>query len=261
MIASGADEVTVIVRDVTESKIGDQALHGSEERLRDILFSMADWVWEVDENGIYTYSSEKGETLLGSSREDIIGKTPFDFMPPEEAARVAPIFSEIMANKRVIRDLENWNIGRDGERICLLTNGVPILDENGNLKGYRGVDQNITARKKAEEFLKNTLQFQQALLDAVPSPIFYKDASRVYLGGNKAFERYIGLAREQFIGKTVYDIAPADLAELYDKADRKLLKKQGFKSTKLRSSMRMARATTWFSTRLLSAMPQARWRG
>jgi PAS domain S-box-containing protein len=234
MVASGADEVTAIVRDITERKSLESqreaavaAQRESEKRLRDIIVSMADWVWEVDEKGVYTYSSDMGVEFFGASRGDIVGKTPFDFMPPEEAKRVGMIFSEIVANKSVIKDLENWNVGRNGERICLLTNGVPILDEQGNLKGYRGVDKDITARKRAEEIIKNTVLFQQVLMDAVPSPIFYKDAAGVYIGGNKAFEQYLGLTREQFIGKTVHDIAPKDLAEKYEQADNELLKNGG----------------------------------
>ena len=60
--------------------------------------------------------------------------------------------------------------------------------------------------------MNNTIWFQQVLIDVAPTPIFYKDVTGVYLGGNKAFERYIGLSLEQFIGKTVYDISPLDLA-------------------------------------------------
>jgi PAS domain S-box-containing protein len=148
--APAGNLIYAAARDVTERKRADEALRESEARLRDITFSLADWVWEVDENGVYTYSSQKGFDLLGRSREDVIGKTPFDFMPPDEAKRVAAIFSEIAANKAPIKDLENWNIRKNGESICLLTNGVPMLDEEGNLKGYRGVDKDITERKRAE---------------------------------------------------------------------------------------------------------------
>jgi len=121
-------------REITSMKLLTKALEENEARFRDMTFSMADWVWEVDANGVYTYSSEKGSDLLGASRGDIIGKTPFDFMKPEEANRVGAIFSEIIRNKSRIKDLENWNIGKNSEEICLLTNGVPILDEEGNLK-------------------------------------------------------------------------------------------------------------------------------
>ncbi len=156
-----------ISRDITAQKLAEEALRENEERLSGILFSMADWVWEMDENGIYAFSSEQGEAILGFSREEIIGKTPFDFMPPEEAKRVAPIFSEIMAGKKIISDLENWNIGRNGQRICLLTNAVPILDKKGNLKGYRGVDKDITERKRAEEEIKRQLAEKSLLLKEV----------------------------------------------------------------------------------------------
>jgi PAS domain S-box-containing protein len=139
--------------DIDELKDSEEKLRESEQRLSDIIYSMADWVWEVDEHGVYTYSSKMGDDYFGSSREDVIGKTPFDFMPPVEAKRVAAIFSEIIKNKAPIKDLENWNIRKNGDRICLLTNGVPILDKEGNLKGYRGVDKDITDRKKAENEL------------------------------------------------------------------------------------------------------------
>jgi len=147
-----------VVEDITERKQAEEALRESEERLRDITFSMADWVWEVDEKGVYTYSSQKGIELLGLSHEDIIGKTPFDFMTPDEAKRIAVIFSELAANKSPIKDLENWNIRKNGERLCMLTNAVPILDKEGNFKGYRGVDKDITERKKVEDALLFLLQ-------------------------------------------------------------------------------------------------------
>jgi PAS domain S-box-containing protein len=163
MELAGIPIVQGYFRDVSERKRAETALRESEGRLRDIMFNMVDWVWETDENGTYTYTSQKGLDLLGLSSEDVIGKTPFDFMPPEEAKRLAAIFSEIAANKAPIKDVENWNIGKDGKEICLLTNGVPILDEEGNLKGYRGVDKDITRRKRSEEELALTIETQAAM--------------------------------------------------------------------------------------------------
>ena len=134
--------------DVTERREAGLALRASEERLTYITSSMGDWVWETDENGAYTYSSQKSLDLLGVPPEDVIGKTPFDFMPPAEAERVAVRFSEIVARKAPIVDLENWNSRANGRGVCLLTNAFPILDEAGNLRGYRGVDRDITRRKE-----------------------------------------------------------------------------------------------------------------
>jgi PAS domain S-box-containing protein len=134
----------------------EQALRESEERLRDILFSTADWVWEVDENGVFTYSSQQGLELLNATNDEIIGKSPFDFMPPEEAERVSSVFKQLVNERAPIKDLENWNIDKNGEMICLLTNGVPIINDKGEFKGYRGVDKNITERKVAENAIRQS---------------------------------------------------------------------------------------------------------
>jgi len=91
-----------------------KALRASEERLRDITSSVGDWVWEVNEDGVYTYSSEKSRDVLGRAPEEIVGKRPFDFMPPDEAARVGAVFTELVAAKAPIRDLETWNLRKGG---------------------------------------------------------------------------------------------------------------------------------------------------
>jgi PAS domain S-box-containing protein len=148
--------------DVYRSAQLAQELRESEARLKDITFSIGDWVWEVDEKCIYTYSSAKGKELFG----DIIGKTPFDYMTPEEKERVASLFSELAAKKAPIKDLENWNVGKDGERICLLTNGMPILDEAGKHRGYRGVDKDITERKLADAARLENMARYQAVVEA-----------------------------------------------------------------------------------------------
>jgi diguanylate cyclase (GGDEF)-like protein/PAS domain S-box-containing protein len=67
----------------------------------------------------------------------------------------------------------------------------------------------------------------QAAIDALPTPIFIKDADVRYVGCNKAFERFIGLPLEAILGKGVYDVAPANLAKRYEEADRALLKAGG----------------------------------
>jgi len=56
----------------------------------------------------------------------------------------------------LVKDLENWKVSRKGEMICMLTNGVPILTETGEFMGYRGVDKDITERKRSEEVLKQS---------------------------------------------------------------------------------------------------------
>ena len=63
----------------------------------------------------------------------------------------------------------------------------------------------------------------QNAIDMLPSPIFIKDEDCRYIACNRAFESYIGLPRAKIIGATVHDVAPAELAAIYEKADRDLL--------------------------------------
>jgi PAS domain S-box-containing protein len=148
--------VNVYGIDVTESKKAEKVIEESKQRFKDIAESMSDWIWEVDEEGKYTYCSDKVYKVLGYAAEDVIGKTPFDFMPLQEGKKIKVFFEDILNQKKNIVNLENWNISKNGEKICILTNGTPFFDGDGNFKGYRGVDKNITERKEYEEKLQIT---------------------------------------------------------------------------------------------------------
>jgi PAS domain S-box-containing protein len=143
-----------------------QRAEAAEARFRDVALSIADWVWEVDAQGRYTYCSENVVDVLGYTPEEVLGKTPFEFMSPDEAARVGQVFAGIAADRQPIMDLENRNLTKDGGEVVLLTNGVPILDSEGYLLGYRGVDKAITERKRAEEALQRRNR-ELAVLNAV----------------------------------------------------------------------------------------------
>lgn len=67
----------------------------------------------------------------------------------------------------------------------------------------------------------------QTSIDTLPSPIFIKAADGRYIACNKAFETYLGLTRSEIVGSTVFDIAPPELASVYEKADRELMASGG----------------------------------
>jgi PAS domain S-box-containing protein len=75
--------------------------------------------------------------------------------------------------------------------------------------------------------LNDQLAFLQNLIDTIPGPIFYKDMDFRYIGCNTAFQKFIGIPREELVGKSVFDIAPPDLAKIYHQADIDLLEGGG----------------------------------
>lgn len=132
------------------------ALRESEERYRTLVETVSDWVWEVDENVVYTFVSPRVRDLLGYEPGEVLGKTPFDLMPPDEALRVKGIFGPYAARREPIPPVENTNLHRDGHPVVLETSGVPFFDESGTFRGYRGVDREIGARKRAEDAIRRT---------------------------------------------------------------------------------------------------------
>ncbi|MCX5667362.1 MAG: PAS domain S-box protein, partial [Candidatus Omnitrophica bacterium] len=133
--------------DITERRQADEELRGSEEKFKNLIETTSDWVWECDEEGRYTYVSPKVKDLLGYEASEILGKTAFDLMAEDEGAKIGKIFKEKSAKKEAIYGLENTNRHKDGHLVILETSGVPVFDDEGQLKGYRGIDRDITERK------------------------------------------------------------------------------------------------------------------
>lgn len=104
---------------------------------------------------------------------------------------------------------------------------APMWGETGKYYGRVWYFRDITERKQAEDLIHRQLRFTQELIDTIPSPVFFKDNQLLYQGCNAAFEQFIGLSKEQIIGKTLYDLAPKWLADEYDAHDRALFEKPG----------------------------------
>jgi len=129
----------------------DERLRRSEGQYRALVEGASDWLWEVNAHGVYTYASPRVRELLGHEPDDVLGKTPFDFMPPDEANHVSAIFGTFLREQRPFARLEHIRLHRDGRHVAIETSAVPVFDGTGELLGYRGIDRDVTARKHAEE--------------------------------------------------------------------------------------------------------------
>lgn len=125
----------------------------SLKRFQGLVETVNDWVWEVNQDGVYTYASPRVKNLLGYEPEEVIGKTPFDFMLESEKIRVANEFKKLLTTGESFLALENTNRHKDGHLVVLETSGVPYFDERGTLLGYRGIDRDISERKRDKEAL------------------------------------------------------------------------------------------------------------
>jgi two-component system sensor histidine kinase/response regulator len=126
------------------------ALQKSEQRFRTLVETTSDWVWKINEHAVFTYSSPKICDILGYEPEEVLGKTPFDLMPPEEARRIGSLFGPIAAARQSFSYIESVYVHKDGRHIVLECGGVPVFDDAGRFRGYHGIDRDITERKRIE---------------------------------------------------------------------------------------------------------------
>lgn len=167
------------------------------DHFRALVEVTSDWLWELDAQGRYTYSNPKVKELLGYEPHEVIGKTPFDFMHPDEARRVGAQFETIAAEHREFHELLNVNRHKDGHEVVLETSGVPIFDDDGRFAGFRGIDRDVTERFQAER----RLRLADAAVQASAEGIIVADASGNITAVNPAWATMSGYPESAQLGR------------------------------------------------------------
>ena len=206
----------------------EKRIRFNQKRFEDIANCDNDLIWEINSKGEYIYSSENILELLGYSVEEVIGKTPFDFMSKEKAERIGKEFAEI-AEKQIPFSLENEIIHKNGTPVLVLTTGVPII-ENGKYCGYRGVDKDITQIKRAEkekEELISSLEQYKWLFDMSPDYIFIEDKFGKFIFVNSSYKALFPEISD-FKGLTPFDLFSKSEAECFRKCNDQVMENKKF---------------------------------
>ncbi len=194
-----------VTRDINLRRRAEEVLRDSEARFRQVSDVSGDWIWEVDAEGIYTYSSQGIERFLGYRPEELIGRVHFwDLWPDAEREALLPAVQEVFRNRAPIRNLPNSALHKDGRRVRLETTGLPILGADGELLGYRGVDRDVTDRESAQEALRlSEERFAKAFRhNPVPMAIA-RAADQRMLDVNNSWVAFSGMPRELAVGETL----------------------------------------------------------
>jgi PAS domain S-box-containing protein len=205
---SEREELERLRHRVEQLEQGEERYRRSEEKFRKFVETTRDWVWEVDEHAVYTYASRRIRDILGYEPEEVIGKTPFDLMPPEEAARVAQIFGPIAAARQPFTLLENTNRHKDGRLVVLETSGTPIFDTSGTFRGYHGIDRDITRRKLDEGAIRRTTAHLEALIRESPLAVVELDEQGCIRRWNEAATRLFGWTEQEVLGRELPYVPP-----------------------------------------------------
>jgi len=195
----------------------EKAFQINEARLQSLIDTTSDWIWEVDENIAFTYVSPRIKDIIGYTAEDIIGKTPLDILEYKDAIQMSEYIRKTAQLKKSFKNLEHAYPHKDGSVIFLETSGVPILDEEGNLKGYRGINKDITERKRAEKELQTNEARLRSLFETTSDWIWEADTTGILNFVSPRIKDILGYEPEEIIGKNFSVYMDNDEAERIDK--------------------------------------------
>jgi len=196
----------VLVRHASRDSIRAEHDRLNLEKYRDMALAGADWLWEIDSSGTHVYTSDSVAEFLGYSSGELFGRTPFEFMSEEESQRVASEFNRTASRNLPFSNLLNRVISKSGEERVILTSGVPVMDGNGMLKGYRGSNRDITGETATAEHLKTALASTKRIIEELPVGVIVVDSKKHVRHINRIASRITGLAPEEVSGEICHRI-------------------------------------------------------
>jgi two-component system sensor histidine kinase/response regulator len=157
-----------IGRDITRRKLAEESLQDERNLLRTLIDNLPDMIFFKDVKGRYVLNNQSHLRSLGlKQQEDLIGKTTFDFNPPELAKSYTEDELRVIQSKHEMLDKEELAAHKDtGERRWHLTSRVPLIDNQGNVTGLVGIARDITEHKRAEAERERLIkELQDAIVD------------------------------------------------------------------------------------------------
>lgn len=208
----------------------EQTLQITNSFQETIISNARVWLMALGEKGTILVWNTAAEEISGYTAAEVVGSNKvWTRIYPDEAYRreVTRTIRKLIAEDNYLQDFETIIRTKDGElkNISWNTRKIPAQEEIPIRHIAIGVD--ITRQSRISQKLNQNLRFLQVLMDTLPIPIFYKNLTGMYTGCNKAFETFFGKTREEIIGRTVYEIWPEKMAEVYFKADQEVFRQTG----------------------------------
>ena len=138
-----SEKATEIARYKAEAQ-----LRSNERRLRDIIDTSQDWIWEMDAEGHFTFCSGAVRHILGYEPEEMLGRSSRDFMHPDDVWRAPMLLPAIAASAGINGVSSRW-LHKDGSLRWLERAAIKRMRDE-ELIGYRGNDRDTTLRMQHE---------------------------------------------------------------------------------------------------------------
>ncbi|MBN2736301.1 MAG: PAS domain S-box protein [Spirochaetales bacterium] len=207
------------------------SVEASQSRFRDLVETTSDWIWEVNADGRFVYSSPQAKDILGYETHEILGKRPTSFMKFEDAKQIRSFFESLRFTKEPISHLRSVSIHKNGSEVILESSGMPILGDNNLFMGYRGINRDITEKFRIEHKLIESEKRYRMFINNFQGIAYEQDFESgtlsLFDGAVKSISSY---PRIQFLSgeKKWKDMIFSEDKELYEEEGRKLSQLSGY---------------------------------
>jgi PAS domain S-box-containing protein len=198
------------------------AAHLAEARFRTFTHSASDWYWEMDKDLRFSYFSSDFTKSTGMSPELLLGRTRQETgIPNVDPEAWAEHLGQLDRHERFRNFIHPREF--DGHTSWLTISGEPVVDDDGEFQGYRGVGADISERVEREESVRQIEGQLRAFIDHSPSAIMIKDLEGRCLIANKAWHQWFNPDGLDISGQQVWDFYPADHAADIRKQDEAVI--------------------------------------
>lgn len=187
--------------------------------LRALIDNVPDFMYVKDTQSRFMVANVHTARSMGAnSAESLVGKTDFDFFPPEIAKRFFEDERMLLGSGEALYNREETGLDETGREIKILTTKVPLRDGDGNIVGLAGVGRNITDRIQMENALREAEGKFRGIFDNATMGIFQSTPQGRLLNVNPALASMFGYASPEEMIALV-----SDARQLYgDPAEREL---------------------------------------
>ncbi len=184
-------QVFVSIIDITERVKAEQALRESEARYRTILESIQEIYFEVDLAGNFTFLNDHAGEIMGYSTEELMGMNNRDYTDEQNAAKLYEAFNRVYRTGQPLQGVDWEIITKDGAKRYLTSSVSLILNSGGDPTGFRGITQDISKRKEAEQRMEH-LATHHSLTD-LPNRILFHDRLNHALAQSKRNNSFLAV--------------------------------------------------------------------
>ncbi|MBD3166190.1 PAS domain S-box protein, partial [bacterium] len=199
------------IRDITEQKDLEEELRHKAELYRVMLEDLGEGVVIADENNRFIFANDTAYRLFDLTPEELIGRTPFELLPPDEVDQVR---AQNLLGRKGIRSTYDISIERkNGEKRTILVTNSPRVNEKGEYIGVIGVLRDITELKHTQDHLAKSEANLRAITAAMPDLPFLLDEDGRYLEIHSARHELMYDSPAAMQSKRLSEVLPADVAE------------------------------------------------